>query len=179
MGFSLIDDANMPDSLCDGISNLDSTVDQNKQRVSTLEAFLPRSIALKRESNLTICTRVIVSRNAFSRVEAQHRAEKFCFQYADPKLEKTFSVKVKKEFILSSGALGSPHVLMLRSVDCFPILSRLCLWMSITFFFQWYWAPPASGRAQDRSSARLTRCRIRNSTPISSIEFHVILKTRS
>lgn len=116
MGFSLIDDTNSPDALCDGIANLDSTVDQNKQRVSTLEAFLPRATALKRESNLTICTGVIVSQIKFSDYEAEHRAEQVIFQYANSKSKKVFSVKAIKEVIVSSGAIGSPQILMLSGI---------------------------------------------------------------
>lgn len=115
MGFSLIDDTSSPDALCDGISPLDSTVDQNRQRVSTLEAFLPRAIALQRENNLTICTGVIVSRIKFSGNHAEQRTEEVNFQYAKLESEKMFSVRVHKEVILTSGAVGSPQVLMLRS----------------------------------------------------------------
>ena len=121
MGFSIIDDTSSPNALCDGISPLDSTVDQNKRRVSTLEAFLPRAIALQRESNLTICTGVIVSRIKFSGGHAEHRADEVNFQHAKLESEKVFSVRVKKEVILSSGAVGSPQVLMLR----FGVLSTV------------------------------------------------------
>ncbi|MCJ1247894.1 hypothetical protein MMC30_005109 [Trapelia coarctata] len=116
LGFSLIDDPNLPDALCDGMATLDSTVDQNKQRVSTLEAFLPRATALKRAKNLTICTGVIVSQIKFSGDQVEHRAERVHFQSANPKSEKVFSAKVKGEVIISSGAIGSPQVLMLSGI---------------------------------------------------------------
>ena len=115
MGLSLMDDANSPDASCNGISNLDSSVDQNKQRVSMLEAFLPRATAVERESNLTICTGVIVSRIEFSGNEAERRAKKISFQPANSKSEEVFSVKVNKEVIVSAGAVGSAQLLMLRS----------------------------------------------------------------
>ena len=124
MGLSFIDDANSPDASCHGISNLDSSIDRNKQRVSMLEAFLPRATALERESNLTICTGVIVSRIEFSGDEAERRAEKIIFQPANSKSEKVFSVKVNKEVIVSSGAVGSPQLLMLRSEDPFAHFSE-------------------------------------------------------
>ena len=117
MGFSVIDDVNSPDVPCDGIATLDVTVDQNKQRVSTLEAFLPRATALGREKNLTICTNVVVSQIKFSNDQNEHRAEKVLFQYANSKAEKIFSAKVNREVVVSSGALGSPQVLMLRSAS--------------------------------------------------------------
>ena len=125
MGFSLIDDTSSPDAFCDGISNLDSTVDQNKQRVSTLEAFLPREKVLQRESNLTICTGVIVSQIKFSGNQTEHLAERVNFQNAEPGSEKVFSVKVNRDVIVSSGAIGSPQVLMLRSGVFFPISPRI------------------------------------------------------
>jgi choline dehydrogenase-like flavoprotein len=95
VGYPLIPDANAPDAPCDGFVTLDSTVDENMQRMSTFDAFLPRQVALEREKNLTICTGVIASR-----IE----------------LEKVFWAKVKKEAIVCSGAVGSPQVLMLRFV---------------------------------------------------------------
>lgn len=115
MGFSLIDDANSPDAFCDGVSCLDSTIDQKKQRMSTMEAFLPRETALKRERNLTICTGVTVSQIKFSGDQKEHRAERVNFQYANSESKTVFSVKVNREVIVSSGAVGSPQILMLRS----------------------------------------------------------------
>ena len=82
--------------------------------MSTLEAFLPRATALKREKNLTICTRATVSQIKFSGDEAERRAERVFFQHANSKSEKIYSAKVKREVIVCSGAIGSPQVLMLR-----------------------------------------------------------------
>ena len=124
MGFSVIDDTNSPDALCDGISSLDSTIDQNKQRMSTMDAYLPRATALKRESNLTICTGVIVSQIKFSGDQREHRAERINFQYANSESKNVFSVKVKREIIVSSGTIGSPQVLMLRSGAPFTLSTR-------------------------------------------------------
>lgn len=116
MGFKPIEDTNSPDAFCDGISTLDVTVDQNNQRVSVLEAYLPKATVLKRESNLTICTGVLVSSIEFSVDQTEPRAQRVRFRYAKPTTNKTFSVTVNKEVIISSGALGSPQILMLRSV---------------------------------------------------------------
>ena len=124
MGLNLIDDANSPDASCQGISNLDSSVDHNKQRTAMLEAFLPRTTALQRERNLTICTGLIVSRIEFSDDEAERRAEKTSLQPANPKSKKVFSVKVNKEVIVSSGAVGPAQLLMLRSENSFAHFSQ-------------------------------------------------------
>ena len=116
VGFPLIPDANAPDAPCDGFVTLDCTVDENMQRMSTFDAFLPRRVALEREKNLTICTGVIALRIEFSNKEAEPRAEKVLFQYSSGNLERVFWAKVKREVIVCSGAVGSPQVLMLRFV---------------------------------------------------------------
>ncbi|KAL9077854.1 MAG: hypothetical protein Q9157_003231 [Trypethelium eluteriae] len=116
LGFHHITDTNSTDALCDGFATLDLTIDQNMQRVSTLEAFLPRETALKREKNLSICTASIVSRIEFSREKANSRAKRVHFQSSISKSRKTFSVNVKKEVIVCSGATGSPQVLMLSGI---------------------------------------------------------------
>ena len=122
MGFGPIEDTNSPDAPCDGIANLDLTIDKYKQRVSTLEAYLPRATVLERKNNLTICTGVIVSKIEFSGDRTQRRAERVNFQCAHSDSGGPFSVTVNREVILSSGALGSPKILMLRS-DA-PFLSK-------------------------------------------------------
>ncbi|KAL8830388.1 MAG: hypothetical protein Q9191_001465 [Dirinaria sp. TL-2023a] len=114
MGFGPIEDTNSPDAFSDGIATHDLTVDKNKQRVSTLEAYLPRATVLEREKNLTICTGVIATHIEFSDDRTQRCAQRVKFQYAQSVSEKTFSVTVNKEVIISSGAVGSPQVLMLR-----------------------------------------------------------------
>ena len=116
VGYPLIPDANAPDAPCDGFITLDSTVDENMQRMSTFDAFLPRQVALEREKNLAICTGVIASRIEFSNKVVEPRAERVLFQYSSGNLEKVFWAKVKREVIVCSGAVGSPQVLMLRFV---------------------------------------------------------------
>ncbi|TEY69495.1 hypothetical protein BOTCAL_0115g00150 [Botryotinia calthae] len=67
LGFIQIDDPNTPDALVDGLTTVFSTVNEQRQRVSTFDAFLPRDIALKRQKHLTICTNTILSRIVFSK----------------------------------------------------------------------------------------------------------------
>ncbi|KAL8721405.1 MAG: hypothetical protein Q9225_001920 [Loekoesia sp. 1 TL-2023] len=116
MGFAVINDTNSPEAPCDGISALDSTVDENRQRVSTLEAYLPIETALERADNLSICTGVVVCRINFSADGVKHCAERVTFQKANSQSDRVFSVKVKKEVVVSSGAIGSPQVLMLSGI---------------------------------------------------------------
>jgi choline dehydrogenase len=121
MGFKSITDANSPYALSDGLATLDQSINRNRERSSTFSAFVPKEIALKRQKNLTICTRVAVSRLIFSdgllvfSGGSQPRAEGVRFQSVT-KSDKSFSAKARKEVIVCSGALGSPQVLMLRFV---------------------------------------------------------------
>ncbi|KAF4620148.1 hypothetical protein G7Y89_g14673 [Cudoniella acicularis] len=118
MGFTSISDTSAPDAPPDCIATFDSTVNEKSQRVSTFDAFLPRETALSRENNLTICTKTIVSKIVFSQEENGKKpcAQQIIFKSVDPKNQKVFSVKVKKEVIVCSGAIGSPQVLMLSGV---------------------------------------------------------------
>ncbi|KAL8929677.1 MAG: hypothetical protein Q9172_000356 [Xanthocarpia lactea] len=116
MGFGVIEDTSSPDALCDGLSSLDSTVDKNRQRVSTMEAYLPLQTALGRQANLTLCTGATVCRIDGSQHGTGYRADRVTFQRANLGNDKVFSVKVKKEVVVCSGALGSPHILMLSGI---------------------------------------------------------------
>jgi choline dehydrogenase-like flavoprotein len=122
-GLSSIDDLNAPDAPNDGFGLFDLTMDENRKRVSTLDAFLPKSLALERRENLTICTNAIVSQIQFSGENGIHRAKNVLFQYANQRSTQVFSAKVKKEVVVSSGAIGSPQVLLLRFVFQFHYLS--------------------------------------------------------
>ena len=144
MGFALIPDTNSPDALCDGMATLESTVNQKRQRVSTLEAYLPRTTALTREKNLTICTRVTVSQIKFSGDDAERRADRVLFQHTNSNSERTYSAKVKREVIVCSGAIGSPQVLMLRfgltiQYIQLPVPREA---QKTNFCLQWYRSPP-------------------------------------
>ncbi|KAF7956579.1 hypothetical protein EAE96_003913 [Botrytis aclada] len=98
LGFIQIDDPNTPEAMVDGLTTVYATVNEQRQRVSTFDAFLHREVALKREKHLTICTNTILSRIAFSKDDG------------------TYSAKVKREVIVCLGALGSPQVLMLSGI---------------------------------------------------------------
>ncbi|KAI9695557.1 MAG: hypothetical protein M1820_008570 [Bogoriella megaspora] len=116
LGFGHIPDANSPEALCDGFATLDCTINENMQRMSTFDAFLSRDIALERHKHLTICTKSVVSRIEFSSEGKTSRAEKVHFHNTDDKNKKDFSVSVRREVIVCSGAIGSPQVLMLSGI---------------------------------------------------------------
>jgi choline dehydrogenase-like flavoprotein len=143
-GLSPIEDMNAPDAPCDGFGLFDATIDKKRKRVSTLEAFLPKTLAHERK-NLTICTKAVVTKIQFSGDQAGQRAERVLFQYADQRSPKVFSAKVKKEVVVSSGAVGSPQVLLLRLVFLLVMALRWkdsnemqWSWTKRTFRRMWY-----------------------------------------
>jgi choline dehydrogenase len=117
MGYPLVPDTSDPDAPVDGLATFDVTINDKNQRVSTFNAFIPREVALARESNLSICTKAIVSRVLWSSKAGDLRATSVQFTTTDPTSGKVFSAKVKKEVVICSGAIGTPQVLMLRLVE--------------------------------------------------------------
>lgn len=116
MGFKHVPDMSSPEAPSDALATLDAIVSQDNKRVSTFDAFLPSQLVSERK-NLSICTGVVVSHIAFSAVQTKRRAEEVHFQLTnDSKTRRKFLVKIKKEVIICSGALGSPQILMLRHV---------------------------------------------------------------
>ncbi|KAL8988271.1 MAG: hypothetical protein Q9169_008584 [Polycauliona sp. 2 TL-2023] len=116
MSLGIIEDTSSPDAPYDGLSSLNSIVDENRQRVSTMEAYLPLRTTLARQANLTLCTGATVCRVDGSHRENGYRADSVTFQKANLSTDKVFSVKVKREVVVCSGALGSPHILMLSGI---------------------------------------------------------------
>ncbi|EPE35189.1 FAD/NAD(P)-binding protein [Glarea lozoyensis ATCC 20868] len=116
LGFPLIPDATDPEASPEGLATFDVTMNENSERVSTFDAFIPRSIALARENNLTICTKAIVSKIKWSKEDGELRAKSVVFTTTDRKSGKVFVAKVKKEVIICAGAIGTPQVLMLSGI---------------------------------------------------------------
>ncbi|KAF7900301.1 uncharacterized protein EAF01_007603 [Botrytis porri] len=111
LGFVQIDDPNTPDVMVDGLPTVFFTVNEQRQRVSTFDTFLPREIVLKREEHLTLCTNTVLSRK-----DRVLRPDRVFFKLSNPKSDKIYSAKVKKEVIVCSGTLGTPQVLMLNVI---------------------------------------------------------------
>lgn len=118
MGFIAVPDCNAPDAPPEGVTTLSLTLSRHRERVSSFEAFLPKKIALERR-NLTICTNALVSRIVSTQEKGLLRTEKILFKSSDQKSDSIYSVKINKEVIVCSGAVGSPQVLMLRCVSFF------------------------------------------------------------
>ena len=109
----MVEDLNNPSAPANGCGYLDLAIDENSQRNSTYHAFLPKKTALARKSLLKICTAAIVTRLYISQDEnGKLKTHGVCFQTISSDSE-TYYAAAKREVILCSGAMGTPHLLLL------------------------------------------------------------------
>lgn len=113
MGLPYIDDANSPEHPPLGCSLLHFTRDKNEHRHSTYHAFLPKELAIERQSNLHIATNTIVERLQVERL-LNGRCIARGVDLLSSRQSKRTSVRAGREIILCAGPFGSPHVLLLR-----------------------------------------------------------------
>ncbi|PQE05352.1 choline dehydrogenase protein [Rutstroemia sp. NJR-2017a BVV2] len=99
MGFILIPDSNASDAPADRLATLSLTLNQQRERVSSFEAFF-----------------TTIVRVGFDQSYGEPRTDKKFFKSSDPALEKVYTAKVNKEVIVCAGAIGSPQVLMLSGI---------------------------------------------------------------
>ncbi|MEM8726406.1 MAG: GMC family oxidoreductase N-terminal domain-containing protein, partial [Pseudomonadota bacterium] len=94
-----------------GVVSLFQTTTQNGRRSSTYHAFLEGEAEAR--PNLTIITNAHVTRVLLSEGSGTPRATGI--EYEDAKGER-HTVSAAREVILSAGAIGSPHILMLSGI---------------------------------------------------------------
>ena len=101
-----------------GSGAFDIIEDSKYRRDSLDRAFLPASLTHQRRSHLKICTNALVTKIALSsETEDRLRATGVFFEASVPrKAGIHYFAKARREVILCAGALGSPHLLMLRYV---------------------------------------------------------------
>lgn len=94
-----------------GVSSLFQTSTRNGRRSSTYHAFLEGEAEAR--ENLTILTGCTVRRVLLDPGRSGHRARGIEYRNADGAFE---TILAGKEVILSAGAVGSPHILMLSGI---------------------------------------------------------------
>ncbi|KEY73561.1 hypothetical protein S7711_09821 [Stachybotrys chartarum IBT 7711] len=115
VGLRIEDDANSPYAPAIGYFHADHAIDDKNQRVSAYHAFLSKNIAIKRKSELCVCTGANAIKLEFdmeaSRVTGVH------FISVQPSGSATVHfVTATREIIVCSGAIGSPQLLMLSGI---------------------------------------------------------------
>lgn len=114
-GVPLYHDLSSPDVPAAATGYYDVIEDASYHRLSTDRAFLPASIAHARKAHLKICTNTIVTKIHFSTEGHGVRATGVYFEAASTrKAGQRFFASARREITLCAGALGSPHLLMLR-----------------------------------------------------------------
>ncbi|EJD43390.1 GMC oxidoreductase [Auricularia subglabra TFB-10046 SS5] len=114
IGLQYVDSANDPNAPSACCTRLEVTLGEDGLRQSSFDAFLPPALAHARK-NLTICSGVIVTSVNFSRGEGPLRAVGVTVEAEKPGGAKV-TVPARREIILSSGAIGTPHLLLLSGV---------------------------------------------------------------
>lgn len=125
LGIPYVDDLNSPLHSSHGCAKMHYTIDAKGYRSSTLEAFLPKKLAIQRRQHLHICTNAAVTRIDTQRDEkGGMTANGVYIQSTKANTTRLRLVRARKEVILSAGPIGSPQVLMLRyTLYSIPILS--------------------------------------------------------
>lgn len=115
LGLPKINDVNDPSAPIAGAALIHRTQDPAGYRHATSTAFLPVDLALARRKNLKICTGTIAMKIDIEEKDEKKRAAGVYIQAEeDNDNHKVYYVAAKKEVIVSSGAFGSPQILMLR-----------------------------------------------------------------
>jgi choline dehydrogenase-like flavoprotein len=110
LGFVDVKDLNSSTVPVDACATLDVAVDESLRRVSSYHAFLPAEVAQDRRERLKICTNAVATRIDFD----ENVAVGVVFEPTNETRAQTFYARAKKEVIVCCGALGSPHLLLLR-----------------------------------------------------------------
>ena len=113
LGLPSIPDLNDPGNVPIGWSRIPLTRDSNQHRFSTFRAFLPPALVQFRRNNLHICPNVLVERLNIEQEGDSLVVRSVAVGLVEGQAH-TVHVGVRREVVVSAGALGSPQILMLR-----------------------------------------------------------------
>ena len=116
-GIPMVSDINAPDAPAVASVVVDFTIDENRRRMSTFSAFLPKTVAVSRKDRLKICTKTIVTRIAVKQEYGKVYAVGVYIQAANGS-EQEYFARARREVILCAGAIATPQILLLRYALC-------------------------------------------------------------
>ncbi|KAI0438915.1 putative GMC oxidoreductase [Xylaria telfairii] len=125
LGLLSEEDPNQDGSFALGYLNFDLTIDQKGNRHSAFHAYLPRDVAIQRQSVLHICTDVIVSHLDVDGRNGIARGVYLSSSKADQPTPTPHFVSAKREIILTAGAICTPQILQLSGIGPEALLNRV------------------------------------------------------
>ncbi|KAI1125964.1 hypothetical protein F5Y10DRAFT_246016 [Nemania abortiva] len=99
-----------------GYHNLDLTIDQRGYRHSALDAYLPKNVAIERQSRLHICTDAVVTRLDVDGRSGIARGVYVSPSKAEQPVQTAHLVTARREIILAAGAICTPQILQLSGI---------------------------------------------------------------
>lgn len=100
-----------------GYYNVDLTIDDNGYRHSAERAYLPYKLCVERQNTLHICTGALVVRLDISKEgENGGTATEVVLKATNATSDDEMLVRVKREVILSAGAICTPQILQLSGI---------------------------------------------------------------
>lgn len=114
---------NKPGSPTAGYFNFDLTIDPKGYRQSAFHAYLPKAIAIQRQTSLHICTDVVVSRLDLDPLCGLVRG--VFVHPSGASNPKPHLISAKREIVLAAGAICSPQILQLSGIGSRPTLKSL------------------------------------------------------
>ncbi|KAK7691578.1 hypothetical protein QCA50_004977 [Cerrena zonata] len=131
MGVPYVEDLNSPLHPPHGCAKMHFIIDDQGKRSSTFTAFLSRDVAESRKDYLHICTFAQVQKIVTNKVSGEIVAEGVSVQAANGSGPSRF-IRARREVILCSGAISSPHILLLRFVCLLTFLALSALKISFS-----------------------------------------------
>ncbi|EIN09812.1 GMC oxidoreductase [Punctularia strigosozonata HHB-11173 SS5] len=128
IGIPYLKDANDPNAQSFGCTRLDVTLGEDGLRQSSFDAFLSHEIAIARKGNLFVCPGVITTSVHLQQTVQGPTAVGVQMEYedADDKdASVSFYARARREIVISSGAIGTPQLLMLSGVGPADHLTNL------------------------------------------------------
>ena len=126
VGLPVGGDCNDPCAPAMGYYDLDKTINPRGERVTALQAFLSKDVAIRRRSHLSVCTGAVASQLELGGPRGIVTGVRIRPSKPTPgRPAEEYYVKARREVILSSGALVTPQLLMLSGIGPRDITQRL------------------------------------------------------
>ncbi|KAF2009351.1 GMC oxidoreductase [Aaosphaeria arxii CBS 175.79] len=118
VGLATFDSCNDPTAPSYGYFPLETAIDKNGERVSTLTSYLSKEIAQERVNHLSVCTGTVATRLEIIQNDGKDCIVSGVHVRSSSDLESDFEgfVKARREVILACGAMTTPQLLLLSGI---------------------------------------------------------------